>query len=355
MTTVLHDFMLVRGGAERLVSTLARGLDSPLVTGFISPEVATWGDSRLIHALGGPVLGTLPRYLVTAHRFATIDPTRLDNEATIYSGVLAPLAVWRQKGGRKIHYCHSPPRFIYDLHEFYLDQLGPPGRIGLKAFAAWYRPRYERAIRAMDVVIANSQNVANRLERYLGVTATVIPPPIDTEQFRWIEAGDYFLSLARLEDYKRVDQIIEAFRRMPHQRLIVGSGGAKEAQYRKLATGCDNISFTSWIDDARLADLIGRCRAALYLPRDEDFGMSPLEAMAAGKPVIGVAEGGLLETIIEGQTGLLLPSPPSVEDIVRGVTQLNQNRVREMRIDCEERAMQFSEQTFIDRFRLVIS
>ena len=351
MTVVLHDYMLVRGGAERLVLTLARGLGAVLITGFVSPNVEPWLREVPVQPLGQPIPGTLARYLLMAHRFTHIDPARLSGAQTIYSGVLAPLAVHRQLTGRRIHYCHSPPRFVYDLHSFYLDQLGPVAGLGLKAFCNWYRPRYERALRAMDVVVANSQNVANRLQRYLGIKALVVSPPIDTDRFKWLEAGDYFLSLARLEDYKRVDLIINAFRQMPQQQLVVASGGSQEQSYRHLAEGCHNISFTSWLDDEALAKVIGACRAVLYLPHDEDFGMSPLEAMSAGKPVIGVAEGGLLETVLHGNTGLLLRPSPQTDDIIQAVNQMTLQQVAHMQLDCQQRASQFSRELFLARMR----
>ena len=355
MLHVIHDHLLVRGGAERLVLCMANGLGAPLITGFKTKELSGWGEDANIHALGSAVEGRMMRYIATARRFSHIAPALLSQEANIYSGVLAPFAVVRQAAGRRIHYCHSPPRFIYDLKSFYLSQMGPGGRLGLQLFDAWYRPRYEAAIRDMDLVIANSQNVARRLKRYLNIDATVIPPPIDTERFTWIESGNFFLSLARLEDYKRVDLIIKAFRRMPTQNLIVGSGGSKEAELKQLAEGCSNIRFTSWQSDSQLAELLGSCRAAIYIPQEEDFGMSPLEAMAAGKPVIGVSEGGLLETIIDGVTGTLLPSPPEVDDIVAAVQKLGQQASIDMRSACTARAQEFSRRKFIERMQETFS
>lgn len=351
MTQVLHDFLLVRGGAERLILTLAEGLDAPLVTGFSTGAVDDWATGVDVRPLGSAVNGLLRRYLVTAHRFSRLSPRLLSPDVNIYSGVLAPFAVGRQTQGRRIHYCHSPPRFLYDLHDFYRANLGLAGQMGLAAFGSWFRPRYEESIRAMDLVIANSNNVAQRLKRYLGVDARVIPPPIDTSRFRWIAQGDYFLSLARLEDYKRVDVIIEAFRRLPQHQLVIASGGGKEDELRRLAAGCGNIRFTSWTDDAQLADLIGRCRAVVYLPQDEDFGMSPLEAMAAGKPVIGVREGGLLETVVDGETGILLAAPPKIDDVIAAVGQLTPQRAVDMRQACTARAGHFSREAFLDRMR----
>jgi glycosyltransferase involved in cell wall biosynthesis len=354
-TSVLHDYMLVSGGAERLVTTLACGLGAPLTTGFVTPTAEPWLTGLSVQTLGSPVSGHLARYLAMVHRFTHIDPARLGATSTIYSGVLSTLAVHRQLAGQRVHYCHSPPRFVYDLNDYYLDQLGSVRGLALKAFCRWYRPLYERSIHAMDVVLANSHNVANRLQRYLGIKSMVIPPPIDTARFRWLDSGNYYVSLARLEDYKRVDLIIDAFRQMPGQNLVVASGGSQEPLYRRLADGCHNIRFTSWLGDDALAKLLGQCRAVLYLPHDEDFGMSPLEAMAAGKPVIGVAEGGLLETIVPNQTGVLLAPNPGVDDIIQAVTQMSQPRALQMRTACEKRALEFDREVFLQKMHAVIT
>jgi len=355
-TRVLHDFLLLPGGAERLVDVLAGALGAPLVCAFAN-EAHAWEAARAgrLQVLGPPLAGRLARYLGSARRFARIPAGRLDADAVIYSGVIAPMAVHRQPRGRRIHYCHSPPRFAYDLRDFYAARSAPAGRLGLALFNAWLRPRYERAVRAMDTVVANSENVRGRLRRYLGIESVVVHPPIDTERFRWIGQEDFYLSTARLEDFKRVEVIIDAFRRMPRQRLVVASGGSQEAALRTRARGCGNISFTSWLDAAALADLIGRCRAVVYLPQDEDFGMSPVEAMAAGKPVIGVAEGGLLETVIHGETGLLLPAPASEATLAAAVEALDAAAALALRPACEARAQGFSTRHFIQRMRAILA
>ncbi len=354
MIKVLHDFLLVKGGAERLVLTLSEGLQSPLITGFVDPSLADWAKGKAITALGSPVNGLALRYFQTAHRFSNIHEHELRADTVVYSGVLSLFAATRQTTGRRIHYCHSPPRFLYDLQDYYLAQSGPLKRVGLQLVDAWLRPRYEAALQEMDIVVANSKNVARRLKHYLSIDATVVYPPIDTKRFRWIEDGDYFLSLARLEDYKRIDIIIEAFRQLPEMKLVIASGGNMELKFRKLAAECPNIAFTSWLDDHALANLIGRARAVIYIPIDEDFGMSPVEAMAAGKPVIGVSEGGLLETVVAGETGILLDPCLNPEILIDAVGSLSSKQCIEMREACEKQASCFSTEGFIQRMKAVI-
>lgn len=232
-----------------------------------------------------------------------------DAETVVYSGFYAPLAVHHQQQGRRIYYCHTIPRFAYDLYDSTLEGFPLPLRPLYALFVRWFRRQYEAAIGRMDLILVNSENVRQRLLRYTGRDAEVVYPPVATQHFHVLEDGGYYLSTARLVANKRVDVIVQAFMAMPERRLVVLSGGPEADRLQAMAAGAPHIVFTGWQSDEALRRWVGGARAVIYLPVDEDFGMSPVEAMAAGKPVIGVAEGGLLETVVPGETGVLIDSP----------------------------------------------
>lgn len=354
---ILYDYLQVAGGAERLTLTLAEAFPKfQLVVTRIYPEAGAL-DIRTpaIRCLGSGVSRWVGRIPEALWRFRTATGFLRHAEVVLYSGFYAPLAVRHQRAGRKIYYCHTPPRYAYDCATVYRNAIPMPWRPVFDAGIRWFRREYEQALAGMDAVIANSSNVQRRLKQYLGVEAQVIYPPIDVARFRWLGAGDYFVSLARLTRPKRVDRIVQAFLRMPEQRLVVVSGGPELENLRRLAAGARNIHFTGWQSEAQLQEWIGNARAALYLPMDEDFGMSPVEAMAAGKPVIGVAEGGLLETIIDGETGILVPPSLTVPDIIQAVRRLEHTAALAMRAACQERAQSFSREIFLDRIRAVLA
>jgi len=227
-------------------------------------------------------------------------------------------------------------------------------RPALDALAAYLEPRYRQAVGLMDVVVANSRNVQSRLSRFLGCDSVVVYPPVDTSSYRWVEDGDFYLSVARLEPLKRVGSVIDAFRGMPERQLVVASGGSESEQLRERAAGANNIRFTGWLEEQALQRLVGRARAVIYVPVDEDFGMSPVEAMAAGKPVIGVAEGGLLESVVSGETGLLVEGAPEPDRIQRAVEELERAGPRSMRAACELRARDFGSDSFIRSMRSIL-
>ena len=212
----------------------------------------------------------------------------------------------------------------------------------------------------MDVVITNSKNVQERLRQYVGIEdAVVIHPPVEVNRYEWLGQENYFLSTARLEPYKRVDMIVQAFMQMPDRKLVVASGGSELSRLRKVAEDHANIRFTGWCSDRELRELLGRCTASIYLPMDEDFGISPIESMAAGKPVITVNEGGTRETVVHGETGLLLS--PSVLDnpgsacaaISTAVEQIS-SQWADMRTACEHRATLYDVSVFDGKIRNLV-
>jgi glycosyltransferase involved in cell wall biosynthesis len=302
---ILHDYFESLEGGGRLSSVLAQGLSMDLGYGFASNK-HPFINNLTQQNLNAYSIIPLWKQFKLARAF-TNRTKFLESYATvIYSGFYTPLAIKNHLNGRNILYCHTPPRFIYDQKEFYFSRLPTALHPLLHSFINYLQPRYENAIANMDGLIANSENVAKRIQHYLGKPATVIYPPCDTQHFRWRGQKKYYLSMGRLDPLKRIDLIIKAFLKMPDKQLVITSGGTELQKLQKLANQAHNIHFTGWVDDTKLAKLVGESIATLYLAKDEDFGMSPLESMAAGKPVIGVAEGGLLETIIPNKTGFLL-------------------------------------------------
>ena len=353
---LLYDFLHTRGGAERVLHTLYEHLPADVCVGYV--DGAAFGGRFRAGDLIDLGAGSAHPALATArvlHAFAARGPAIAARYATrLYSGAYAVLANAPGHGGRSIYYCHTPPRFLYDLRDKYQREFPPWQRPLLAALRAWLQPRFEAAVRRMDVVLANSQNVRRRLKQYVGVDARVVYPPVEVDLFRWIDSGNDFLSTARLAPLKRVELLVRAFREMPRQRLVVSSGGSELTRLQALAADAPNIRFTGWLDDARLVRLMGESRASIYVPVDEDFGISPVESMAAGKPVISVAEGGLLETVVDGETGTLLPANCGVDDIKAAVLAMTGDRARAMRSACEVRAQRFSRQRFLDEIEAVL-
>jgi len=354
---VLHDAFTFPGGGEKVASLLARDQGAGLFTAAYAPEAfpdGYFGDSppRDLCALKNHSLAAkFSKTLAFQRAFEAFPETSA--KAAVFSGALAPMAQARINA-YKIHYCHTPPRILFDQRDFYLERANPLKRPLYKMFLGAYRRAYEKALFAMDAVAANSRNVQKRLKDFLGAESEIVYPPCDTGAFAWQGQEDFYLSTARVDTLKRVDVIVRAFAGMPDKKLVAVSGGAELERVRRMAEDLPNVEVRGWVDDQTLKTLMGSCIASVYIPRDEDFGISPVESMAAGKPVIGVAEGGLLETLVDGETGILLPPDPAPEDVARAVAALTPQAALGMREACERRAKLFDTEIFLRGMRAMI-
>lgn len=356
MPLLLYDFLAARGGAERVLHVMSEEFGGDVIVGFVDQALfqnAGLEFPRLFDLRCHQRISIL-KIMSICRAFSILDLNRWSADKKIFSGSYSVLAALRSEKISNVYYCHTPPRFLYDLKEYYQRELPSPYRPALGALRAWLKPRYEAAVQRMGVVVANSGTVQRRLRDFLGVHAEVITPPVETRRFQWQDSAGYYLSTARLEPLKRVDLIVKAFLEMPEKRLIVASGGSALPALQRLAAGAPNITFTGWISAEKSADLIGRSLATIYVPKDEDFGMSPVESMAAGKPVFGVAEGGLMETLVEGETGFLLPSELDHRCITAAVLSRTPAVLSGMRSACEARARVFDRKVFVEKMQAII-
>ncbi|MFZ2255303.1 MAG: glycosyltransferase [Patescibacteria group bacterium] len=199
---------------------------------------------------------------------------------------------------QKIYYCHTPPRYLYDFRDQYLAGLSPFFRPLFRVVFDFFARVYERNIRKFDIIFSNSENVKKRLLHYTNTTSTIIYPPTDTSFFTPsadrtshelpFPSSEYFYSWARLSPPKRVDMIVDAFLAMPDKNLIFSYGKNDPMRGSILAKiqNAPNIRAIEAPDDILLLSLIRGARATIYIPVDEDFGMTPVESMACGVPVI---------------------------------------------------------------------
>ena len=233
---------------------------------------------------------------------------------------------------RALHvcYCFTPMRYVWDLYDDYFGRgAGPLTRAAMPAVAAALR-RWDRATAAgVHHFVAISHFIAARIRRCYGREADVIHPPVDVARFHIDEGpGDYYLVVSALTPYKRIDLAVEAANRRRCRLVIVGTG-PEESRLRALAG--PTVEFLGWRDDAEVARLYARCRALVF-PSVEDFGIAPLEAMASGRPVIALGQGGALETVVPpgGEappTGLFFEAQ-SADALAAAMARLEEGSVR---------------------------
>lgn len=304
----VQDWLTIEGGAERVALEFARFLPTAdLYTSFFEPrlfdgalatrDVHAWPLQRLL----GPsrhFRSFLPLYPLY---FANLDlrPYRLVVSGSIgftHAVRTAPNAV-------HVSYVYTPMRYAWDL-DAYLDRAS--WSLATRIGARTIRPilqRWDRATASRpDVLVAISEEVRERIRRHWAREAEVIYPPVDVAEIPLSTRDDGFLLVsARMLAYRRLDLAIEACTQLGRELVIVGDG-PERARLERLAG--PTVRFAGRLDRAALLDLFARCHAYL-VPGVEDFGIAPVEAMAAGKPVVGIRRGGVAETVVDGSTGVL--------------------------------------------------
>ncbi|MCD6452244.1 MAG: glycosyltransferase [Acidobacteria bacterium] len=226
-----------------------------------------------------------------------------------------------------ICYCLTPMRYAWDQYHHYFgeDRLGFFSRKIVPLFMNYLRTWDVASSRRVDLFVASSKNVKRRIRKYYRREAEVIHPPVDTDFFTpGGEDGGYFLLVSALVPYKRVDLAVATFNQLGLPLLIVGEG-PESRRLRKMAK--ENIRFLGRVSDEKLRELYRGCRALIF-PAEEDFGIAPLEAQACGRPVIAYGKGGVLETVIPEETGVLFPeqSVPAMVSAVDKFQRLGFNK-----------------------------
>ena len=349
---ILHDYLTQPGGAERVVATmLDRWPDAELRT-LVYDEQGTFpefaGHEPVTSPLQPLAERTSHRALLPALPLATrslaVEPDEADVVISSSSGWAHGVPV--AAGIPHVCYCHNPARWLYDADRYIGSRFV---RGALRPLFAALRRWDQAAARRPTRYVANSENVRRRIDRVYGRRADVIPPPVDTERMSPtpLPHDGYLLVLSRLLPYKRVDLALEAARRLGIRAVVAGDGPDRR---RLEALAGPETEFLGRVSDEQVPDLYAGA-AAFFLGGEEDFGITPLEANAAGRPVVAYGSGGALETVRDGETGVLF-SDQTPEDATRDLERALRIPWSPERLAAH--AERFNATTFLDRFEDVV-
>ncbi|MHB0878777.1 MAG: glycosyltransferase [Anaerolineae bacterium] len=312
------------GGAERVLEAVHDiWPDAPLYTSIHDAArlPAAWRQWDIrpswMNRLPGVSTHHRPYLPVYAAAFETMRLRGYDVVLDVSSGFATAA---RAIGAPHVSYCLTPPRFLWSL-QGYVEREGLHGWQArllaplLAGLRAWDRRVADR----IDRFIAISREVQGRIAAFYGRESPIIYPPVDTARLNLGSGrGDYFLIISRLIPYKRIDLAIEAANRLRLPLKIVGEGRARP-ELERLAG--PTVEFRGRLPDDEAARLLADCRAFIF-PGLEDFGITPLESQAAGRPVVAFAAGGALETVVDGETGVLFPEQ-TVDSLVAAIHRLD--------------------------------
>ena len=311
-TALVHDWLNQMGGAENVLEELVDLFPgAPVYTSMYAPErmpdaYRQWDirTSFMQHLPG--VTTHHQRYLpLYPQAFQRTDLSDYDLVLSNKSGFCHGVTTARE-GRKAVHvcYCLTPTRFLW-LYDQYREreQIGGVVNAGLQPVLAQLRKWDYAAAQRVDHFIAISTTVQERIARIYARESVVIHPPVDTDYFvpdPHVTAGDYYLIVSRLIPYKRIDLAVQAFARLPAEKLLIVGDGRDLDSLRGRATA--NVTFLGRQSRARIRELLQGCKAFIF-PGLEDFGIAPVEAMSVGRPVIAYGDGGALDTVVPGVTG----------------------------------------------------
>jgi len=311
---LVHDYFVQMGGAERVAEAMHDSFPgAPMYTTVALPK--SLPDRLRTADIRTSLLQNLPSIERRFRHYFMLYPFAVENfDLSEYDLIFSSSSgyakgVRRRRNAIHVCYCHTPMRWVWRYDDYVAREgFGGAVRSALPIMLWGLRKWDLRASQQPNYYIANSRLVADRIRKIYGREAFVIPPPIDVNRFQMsVEIDDYYLVLSRLMPYKRIDLAIEACKRA-NRRLVIIGDGPDRARLEKL--GDDRIEFLGRQPDSIVNYYLSRCRALLF-PGEEDFGMAPLEANAAGRPVIAFRGGGAVETIEENQTGVFFDAPNS--------------------------------------------
>ncbi len=365
-----HDFLREYGGAERVLEVLHEIFpDAPIYTAYYNPKAlgahasrfASW-DIRPSWFQHFPFANRLlsPFRIFAPLMFESFDLSQYDLVISSSSATHLSKSVITKPETLHLSYIHTPPRFLYGYTTSFNYKKHWWTRIGGELINHFMRICDYEVSQRPDILIANSKNIQARIQKFYRRDSVVLYPPIDLDEFsskgrsasgRKVDRK-YFLALNRLARSKGTEVIIEACNKLGLPLKIAGTG-PEMADLKKRAG--PTIEFLGWVSDEERIKLYQGAKALILAAEDEDFGITPVEAQAAGTPVIAPASGGFLETVIEGKTGLLYGGPGmvTVDSLLEALRKFDSMKFKTD--DLKKNAERFSKERFKKELKELIT
>ncbi len=356
---IVHDFLTKLGGAENVLKVIQKIYpDAPTYT-LLYDEKGTKGQFKNCQIITSslqkyPRIIRKPRFLFSKLPSAIEEFDLSDFDIVISSsnsyahGVITPPKTFHAS------YCHSPMRYAWDWYHEYLSEnnigFGIKGlviRSLIHKIRVWDRVAADR----VDLWIANSSNVQKRIKKYYRQDSIVIYPPVDTTniQLSSTQPEDFYLIVSRLEPYKNIRIAVDAFN-LSNQKLVIIGEGSQREELEQAAK--KNIHFLGWQSDESVHTYLAKAKALIF-PGEDDFGITPVESMAAGRPVIAYKKGGVIETVIAGKTGVFFDNSSS-SDLAHAIAELEKHYLDFVPSVCRTQALKFSTKNFEENLKKTI-
>jgi len=353
---IFHDFLIEKGGGERVVNTLAKSFNAEIITSFYKRKSTyeNFKNTRIIYNSGiinekisnlSPIkiLRTIFFFKNQLSKFSKFFNSHFD--ISIFSGFYS-IYLTKSINIPKIYYIQAEPlQYVFEREAYTTNRF-----LFHRIFYRLFLKNMEKEnINSMDKIIANSSYTKKIYEEYFKIrVSNVIYPPVNIKNFYFKNHSDFYLCVSRLYPHKRVNLIAKVFTRLRNEKLVIVGSGPLSEYITKLARKYRNIIYLGSVSDSKLRELYATCKAVIYLSEKEPFGIVPIEANASGKAAIVSNEGGLPETIINNKTGVTV-DPPYEYNLERVILDFDVSKFNPK--VCINNAKKFSEEVFIKRIK----
>lgn len=353
---IIHYWLVNMRGGEKVIETILDLFpEADIYTHAHIPEKISEKINRRVS--GTTFIQKLPRAGQYYQSYLPLMPYALEQldlrkYDLVFSSESGPAkGVITRPDSVHICYCHSPMRYAWDMYHDYTERLPPLKKIIIAMLMHRLRLWDLATASRVDYFIANSSFVQKRIQKFYRRDSKVIHPPVDTDSFYLSNTiSDYYLMVGQLVGYKNTRLAVEAFNRNKKRLVIIGTGTELES-LKKLAN--DNISFLGFQSFDVIREHYAKCKALIF-PGVEDFGIVPVEAMASGRPVIALAKGGILDTVVDGKTGMFFFEPSTdslnraIEAFEHRISSFNPEEIRSHAVEFDSKAFKRDLSNFIE-------
>lgn len=362
---IVHEMFVKMGGAERVIQSLLTLFPNADIFTLLQEEEVLEenfpGKEVKVSRLQKFTDFYIPRQLLVTKMPRAIedfDFTEYDlvisSSSAFAHGVIVPSNV------AHVSYVHAPMRYAWDYTHTYIEEksagfFGWGKKFLLRHILYFLRIWDFTAASRPDILIANSQTTARRIQKFWRRESEIVFPPVDIERFELNEVHEnFFLIVSALEPFKSIDIAVDAFLQMPEKKLIIIGDGSMRQELEKKCENASNIEILGRKSDDAVKEYMEKCTALIF-PGLEDFGITPVEAMACGKPVIAHGKGGVAESVVDGKTGVFFPEL-STSSFLAAMKKFEekQSYFQRYRKQIRKRAEEFSEEKFLEKFLKIV-
>ena len=350
---IVHDWLTNMGGAEQVVINFKKIYkEAPIYTTLYNPNNL---DKELQNIDVRTSFLQKKKMVVNHKKYFPLMPLAFENfnlneyDVILSSSSSCAKGVITKPGSIHVCYCHTPMRYAWELRDDYIKGMGKLKRRLVKILLHYMRIWDLASANRVDYFIANSTEVQKRIKKHYKRDSVVINPPVRCDLFNISETdGDYYFVISRLVGYKRFDLAVQACSELGKKLVVIGDGPEKE-KLEKVAN--ENVTFLGRQPDEVVKKYMSECKALLF-PGEEDFGIVPVEAQACGRPVIAYGKGGVLDTVINGKTGVYFKEQ-TVESLKEAIIKFekmkfNKNEIRNHALEFDEKVFQNKIKEYIE-------